>query len=121
MTYSPRPATALAGLALAAAPFLLVADPAVADGNTKAAIEHAESQAVATTPSKAQIEHQERAQQSTGGMSQPQSPQLPSPASGGGGAAAWQLALSAAFGATLAGGVLVASRQMTNHRHAVAH
>lgn len=121
MRHTPRPATALAGLALAAAPFMLVADPAVADGNTKAAIEHAEAQAAATTPSKAQIEHQERVQKSSGGGSQLQSPQLPAPSSGGGGAVAWQLALSAALGATLTGGAVVASRQMTNHRHAVAH
>jgi len=126
MTHLNHRATALAGLALATSPFLLVAAPAAADAGGKAAIEHAERQRDSTL-TKAQIEQQERtsgagSDRSPGRDTNPVRPvNVPALPSDGGNAAAWQIALSAALGAALGGGTLVASRQMSRHRHAVAH
>ena len=126
MTHITRSAAAgLSTLVLCSAPLLLPAS-AAADAGGKAAVEHAERLAAGTAePNKAQIEQRERQERSTGGTTRPDSPAVqapaPAPASGAGGAAAWQLALSAALGATLAGGVLVANRQVSSHRHVVAH
>jgi len=123
MNQTSRPAAALAAFALSAVALLLVPTDAAADtarGATKAGVEHSERLAAgADGLSKAQIEQREREQRTTGGGAQQQpAPSSPS-SSGGTGAAAWQLALSAALGAVLTGGVVVASRQVT-HRHAVA-
>lgn len=131
MTHLKHRATAMAGLALATSPFLLVATPAAADAGGKAAIEHAERQRDSTltdsTLTKAQIEQQERtsgagSDRSPGRDTNPVRPvNVPALPSDGGNAAAWQIALSAALGAALGGGTLVATRQMSRHRHAVAH
>jgi hypothetical protein len=102
---------------------------AVADSTTpptKAQVEHDERLARPPShPTKAQIEHDEHVRASSG-------PGQPSAAGGGsassiptgpngGDAAAWQLALSAALGAAVTGGgVLLASRHVNQHRHAVA-
>lgn len=128
MNQTSRPAAAVAALALSALPILLGPSGATAssapDGATKAGIEHAERLSLAGDgPTKAQIERQEREQSaanaSQGGSRQQRPPSSPS-SPGDTGAAAWQLALSAALGAALTGGVVVASRQVTHHRHAVA-
>lgn len=123
MNQTSRPAAAVAAFALSALALLLSPTDASADtagGPTKAGIEHSERLAAgADGLSKAQIEQREREQRTTGGGAQQQlAPSSPSSSSGTG-AAAWQLALSAALGAALTGGIVVASRQVT-HRHAVA-
>jgi len=119
MKLTSRPAAAVAGFALSALPILLMPSAAAADTaprgasttpTTKAAIEHAERQVADAGPtSKAQIEHRERGQRGTaadqGGSRAPLSPTAPS-SSGDTGAAAWQLALSAALGAAVTGGVV---------------
>ena len=118
-----RPIAVAAASTLSALAVLLVPADAAADtarGATKAGIEHSERMAAgADGLSKAQIEQREREQSTSGGGAR-QQPAQPSPSSSNGsGAAAWQLALGATLGAVLAGGVVVASRQVT-HRHAVA-
>lgn len=120
MTRTVHAAAAAAGLALFTLPAL--APVAVADlspTSTKAQIEHAEGLAAGpTNPTKAQIEQAEREQGSTV-VRQGPAPSTPV-SSGAGDAAAWQLALSAALGAVLMGSIVVASRQVSQHRHAVA-
>jgi hypothetical protein len=99
-------------LALSAMPLVLLPAAALAttDPGPKAAIEHAEHQAAATThPTKAQVEHRE---------ARPAAPADPQPVSAStGDAAAWQLAMSAALGAALTGAVVVTSRRIGRHRH----
>jgi hypothetical protein len=127
MNRTSRLSVTVATLALSGGP-LLLAVPAAADtaGRTKAGIEYAERQASAgDRASKAQIEQQEREQALTGGGQEkaPTSGSTSGSTSGGAGgsdASAWQLALAAALGAGLTGGVVVASRQVSQHRHAVA-
>ena len=74
-------------------------------------------------PTKAQIEYLERtsaaasSSSTSGSGSQVQS--QPS-TSDSGDAAVWQLAVSAAAGALLTGGVVLASRNMGRHRHALS-
>lgn len=120
MTRTVHAAAAAAGLALSALPvFLPVAVADTSPSRTKAQIEHAEREATGRTgPTKAQIEQRER-EQGLPGEGQGTAPSTPV-SSGSGDAAAWQLALSAALGATLMGGVVVVSRQVSHHRHAVA-
>ena len=119
MTRTVHVAAAAAGLALFTGPVFLPA--AVADTSpltTKAQIEHAERAATGPShPTKARVEQRER-QQSLSGEGQRTSPSTPV-SSGAGDAAAWQLALSAALGATLMGGIVLVSRQVSQHRHAV--
>lgn len=126
MNHTSRPAAAVATFALSALPLLFLPSAAAADttpGATKAGAEHAERLAAeGDRPSKAQIEQRERKGTSggdQGGSRQQQSPSAPS-SSGDTGAAAWQLALSVAFGATLTGGVVLASRQVSHRRRVVA-
>jgi len=126
MNQTHRPAVTVAALALSAGSLLLIPSGAAADTSgrpaSKAAIEHAELQAAGVDrPSKAQIEQRERQHGTAGatGSGSQQQPSSPS-SSGGTGAAAWQLALSAALGAVLTGGIVVASRQVTHHGRAVA-
>ncbi len=89
---------------------------------TKAQIERAErAERAATGPialTKAQIEQRER-QQSLSGEGQGTAASTPL-SSGTGDAAAWQLALSAALGATFVGGIVLVSRQVSQQRHPVA-
>lgn len=124
MNRTSRPAVAVAALALSTSP-LLLAVPAAADtsGSTKAGIEYAERQASGgDRPNKAQIEKGEREQGTGGGGGAVQEPAPSSGSSTGtNGTTAWQLALSAALGAGLTGGVVVASRQVSQRRQAVAH
>ena len=127
MSNISRPAAAVAALALSAMPFLLAPSPASADtaaGATKAAIEHDERLAAGGNhPSKAQIERQERAERdsaTSGGSTERRPLETPSPSGGGGDPVVWQLALSAAAGAALTGGAVIAGRKV-NHGHAVAH
>lgn len=124
MNTTSRTVMAAAALTLSATP-LVLAPPAVADSGGKAAVEFAERQAAGSDgPSKAQIEQREREQAQSGGAraggSSPQNPESTVPPGSDGGAAAWQLALSAALGAVMAGGVLVAARQVNQHRRPVA-
>lgn len=124
MNTTSRTVMAAAALTLSATP-LALAPPAFAEGGGKAAVEYAERQAAGNDgPSKAQIEQREREQARSGGTrtggSSQQNPQPTVPSGSDGGAAAWQLALSAALGAVTAGGVLVAARQVNHHRHPVA-
>jgi hypothetical protein len=98
-------------------PAIAAADAAAP--STKAQIEHAERGATPAHTTKAQVEAVERAA-APAPATVPQSDHPTVPSSGSGDAAAWQLAVSAAFGAALAGGVIVASRQLTSHRHPVA-
>jgi hypothetical protein len=93
-------------------PAIAAADAAAP--STKAQIEHAERGATPAHTTKAQVEA------APAPATVPQSDHPTVPSSGSGDAAAWQLAVSAAFGAALAGGVIVASRQLTSHRHPVA-
>jgi hypothetical protein len=121
MTRTVHAAAAAAGLALFTLPVLVpVAVADTSPSRTKAQIEHEEQRASidAINPSKAQIEQRER-QQNSAGEGQGTAPSTPV-SSGAGDAAAWQLALSAALGATLMGGIVLVSRQVTQHRHAVA-
>ncbi len=122
MNMTTRPAAAMAALALSTSPLLLTV-PAAADtsGPSKAAIEHAERQATGPAGlTKAQIEQREREQARPGTPPGPRTGPEPAPTSGDGGAAAWQLALSAALGAVMAGGVLVVARQVGSQRGPVA-
>jgi hypothetical protein len=124
MKRTSRAAAGVTGLALFT--LSLLATAAVADTTerrTKAQVEHAERSAAGPShPTKAQIEQRERAELPTGGEQQrAPSPTGGSAGSGDSGAAAWQLTLSAALGATVTGGVVLASRQVSHHRHAVAH
>ncbi len=104
---------------------LLVPTIAAADTtppSTKAQIEHAE-QLSARTVTKAQVERSERAAATTTATTATRTTTstTQSPAhSGEGDAAAWQLAVSAVLGAAVAGGVMVTSRQLTNHRRPLA-
>ena len=123
MKQTSRPAAAVAAFALSALAVLLGPTDASADtagGATKAGIEHSERLAAgADGPSKAQIEQREREERTTGGGAKQQpAPSVPS-SPGGSGAAVWQLALSAALGAVLTGGVILASRQVSQ-RHVMA-
>ncbi len=119
MSHIARPAAGLAVLVLSTGPFLLMPSSAAADGDTKAGIEHAERQAV-EPPNKARTEFLERQVTSSSGQVD-RAPSVPTSPSGGGGTAdAWQLALSMALGATLTGGVVLASRQVSQHQQAVA-
>ena len=89
-------------------------------GSTKAGIERAERVAAGGTGlSKAQIEQNERVSVSGGSSPALRSP-VGTPASSDNSAAAWQLAFSAALGAALTGGVVLATRQVNHHRHAIA-
>lgn len=116
MTRTSTAAAGATGLALCLLP--LLAPAAAADSGaprTKAQVEHDERSG---HPTKAQIEQRERdAGVSTGGQQR-----VPSTGTTvAGGAAAWQLALSAALGATVTGAVVLGSRRVSQHRHAVAH
>jgi hypothetical protein len=126
MTRTARAAVGAAGLALGTLPLLVpIAVAASTRPPTKAQVEHYERSARTAHPTKAQIERDEHARASSG-------PGQPSAAGGGSApsiltgpngsdAAAWQLALSAALGAAVTGGgVLLASRHVNQHRHAVA-
>jgi hypothetical protein len=127
MTRTARSITIAAGLALSSIPLL---GPAVVAAETtpqtKAQIEHQESLAAgSTSKGKAQIEYQERlatdsARPGSGAADSAGSAQTSSPVSSGGDAAAWQLALSALLGAAVTGGVVMVTRQVGNHRQAVA-
>jgi hypothetical protein len=138
MTRTVHVATAAAGLALFTFPvFLPGAAADTSPSRTKAQIEHAEHAATGPTDlTKAQIEHaehtatgptdptkaqveQRKRQQGLSGAGQGTAPSTPV-SSGTGDAAAWQLALSAALGATLMGGIVLVSRQVSQHRQAVA-
>jgi hypothetical protein len=121
MTRTSRAAVGATGLALCTVPLLVPA--AVADTThpkTKAQIERAERLAAdQNRPTKAQVEQEERVQASTGPGRQSNVPLTP-PAPSDGDAAAWQLALSAALGAAVTGGIVL-TRQVSHHRHAIAH
>lgn len=128
MTYISRPAAGVAALTLSVLPFALPTGASADTGpasRTKAAIEH-EERLEGSGPHKAQIEHAERQSAPVAGTTalagttaQGGNP-VDSPApSGGGNAAAWQLALSAALGATVTGGAVLAARLASHHRHAV--
>lgn len=115
---SSRRAASLA-LALSALPLVLVpAAAATATGpSTKAAIEHAEQQAAAPThPAKAQVENDESTSTRSAGQQITPSPRP----SDGLEAAAWQLALSAALGALLTGGVVVGYHHLGHQGTAIA-
>lgn len=129
MNTTSRLSVTVATLALSTGP-LMLAVPAAADtaGGTKAGIEYSERMysqrqaAGAGDLSKAQIEKRERDQAGSGGGGQQRSPSSGSTSGGtvGGDATAWQLALAAALGAGLTGAVVVASRQVSQHRQPVA-
>jgi len=123
MRYISRAAVAVGTFALSGACFLLVPTGAAADsapaGTTKAGIEHAERIASdGAGLSKAQIEQRERATATDAGPARPAP--VGEPARGDKGAAASQLALSATLGAALTGVVVLAARQVNQHRHAIA-
>ena len=119
MTRTVHAAAAAAGLALVALPVFLPVAVADTTRSNKAQIEHAERAATGPNgPTKAQIEQREREQGLTG-EGQGTAPSTPV-SSGAGDAAAWQLALSAALGAAVMGGIVVVSRQVSQHQHAVA-
>jgi Flp pilus assembly protein TadB len=122
MTRTSRAAVGATGLVLCTIPLLVPA--AVADTTqpkTKAQIERAERLAAdQNRPTKAQVEQEERAQASTGPGLQSNVPLTP-PAPSDDDAAAWQLALSAALGAAVTGGIVLTSRQVSHHRQAIAH
>ncbi len=124
MNTTSRSAVAVATFALSTAP-LLLAVPAAADtpGGTKDGIRYDERQTPGVDQeSKAHIEQRERGQRAgTGSGGAVQTPTSPSSSSGGAGATAWRLALSAALGAGLTGGIVVASREVSQRRQAVAH
>ena len=118
----------LGAAALTAAALPLFPAVALADGPhlSKAQIEYQERVAAATQhPSKAQIEYAER---SRAAAESPASATAASrsrttsraPISDGGDAAAWQLALSAVAGAAFTGSAVLASRQVSRHRQAIA-
>lgn len=112
MNHNFRLAAAVAALGLAGLTGLLT--PVVA-----AAAPAPHDDLANNSPSKAQTERAERDAASRGGAGERRDPiDIPSPT--GGDAAAWQLALSAALGAAVTGGVVLASRQVSHHRHAVA-
>lgn len=126
MKHFSRPAAALGVLALSSPPVLLAPSPVIADtvpgGGTNAAIEYAERlTATDDHQSKAQIERDERESAGVVGTTERRGPVTDRPSSSGGSAAAaWQLALSAALGATATGGVVLAARQVSNHKQPVA-
>jgi Flp pilus assembly protein TadB len=124
MTRTSRAAVGATGLALCTVALLVPAAVAVADTTqpkTKAQIERAERLAAdQNRPTKAQVEQEERAQASTGPGLQSNVPLTP-PAPSDDDAAAWQLALSAALGAAVTGGIVLTSRQVSHHRQAIAH
>ena len=116
---SHRRAATLA-LALSTLPLVLFPAAAVADTapSTKAAIEHVEQKAATPThPSKAQVEHDELVPSGRAGQ---QVTPSSTGSSGGADATAWQLALSAALGALITGGVVVGSRRFGHDGAAVA-
>jgi hypothetical protein len=123
MSHVTRRRAATLALALSTLPVFLLPVAAVADTappSAKAAIEHAERQADATPthPTKAQIEHREATTPSrpAGQQATPSS----SVRSGGPDATTWQLALSAALGALVTGGVVLGSRRFSHHGTAIA-
>jgi hypothetical protein len=127
MNQFARAGLGAAALTVAALP--LFPAVALADNDpqpNKAQIEYQERVAAASQhQTKAQIEYAERSQAAAGGSASSASGSQSgtasqAPISDGGDAAAWQLALSAAVGAALTGGAVLASRQVTRHRHAVA-
>lgn len=130
MSHISAASAAISAALLSTAPLLLAPTGASADEEQrgkayigKAYIEYVERNAdlrMPATGTKAQIEHIERERQSVPRSAEQQIPVEPAPA-GGGKAAAWQLALSAALGAAVTGGAVVASRQVSQHGHAVAH
>jgi len=109
---------------LAAAPMLATSATAADDGGSstsrsKAAIEHDEWVAAAAPSTKAQIEHEETASRDAGTTGSPADRSTSSQtATGGGDAAAWQLAASAALGAVITGAAFVGARQVSMHRAA---
>ena len=126
MNCIPRSAVTVASIGLSAIFLLFIPTAAAAAAEpvatTKAGIEYTERLAAEQLRSKAQVERDERASQSPasrtiGGGALPGAVDRHS---SGGGAAAWQLALSAALGAAVTGGLVVASRQINQHRHAIA-
>lgn len=122
MTHLSRPAAAVAALVLSALPCLVSPSSATADtATTKAGIEHVERLAATSDhPSKAQIERQERESATVGGTdSRPVD--VPSSPGGSSDPVVWQLALSAAAGAALTGGAVIAGRKVNQQGHAVAH
>ncbi len=126
MRHLTNPSAARLLLALTVLPTaLLVPTIAAADSSaprTKAQIEHAE-QLSAHTVTKAQVEHAERASATTTATRTTTTTTTRSPVTsgaGGGDAAAWQLAVSAALGAALTGGVLITSRRIVDHRRPLA-
>ena len=86
----------------------------------KAQVEYAERQAMAADhPTKAQVEYAERSRPAAAaGAAGPSvtAATTSSTPSTGRDAAPWELAVSAAFGAALAGGVIVTSRRVLDHR-----
>jgi hypothetical protein len=126
MSHFARAGATSAALTLAALPLLPVV--AVADTGphpSKAQIEYQERAAAASQhPTKAQVEYAERSQAGANGPATADGSRsrtgTQAPISDNGDAAAWQLALSAAVGAALSGGVVLASRQVSRHRQAVA-
>ena len=122
MTHLSRPAAAVAALVLSALPCLVSPSSAAADtATTKAGIEHAERLAAGGDhPSKAQIEREERESATVGGTDR-RPVETPSSPSGSSDPVVWQLALSAAAGAALTGGAVMAGRKVNQQGHAVAH
>ncbi len=124
MTHLSRPAAAVAALVLSALPCLVSPSSATADtatATTKAGIEHAERlAATGDHPSKAQIERAERESATVGGTDR-RPVETPSSPGGSSNPVVWQLALSAAAGAALTGGAVVAGRKVSHQEHAVAH
>jgi hypothetical protein len=124
MRHISRPAAAVSTIVLSALCYLIVPSGANADAapvvGTKAGIEHAERLAAGEpVPStKAQIEHHERASSLVDSPAREAPVGVPAPSNNS--VAAWQLAFSAALGAALTGGVLLAARQVNHHRQAVA-
>ena len=123
MRHISRPAAAVSTIALSALCYLMVPNGANADTapvtGTKAGIEHAERSAAGEGGlSKAQIERDERA--SNAGSNAERRAPAGDPVSGNDGATQWQLAFSAFLGAAVTGGVVVATRQVNQHRHAIA-
>jgi hypothetical protein len=110
-----------------AAPFAVSVLPAVAVAGettpslTKAQIEHAEVVARLAGTTKAQVEHAERVRLSQDSAAPTTVPAPSRPAAAPGDATNWQLALSAALGAAVAGTGVVAARRLGQHAAAVAH
>jgi hypothetical protein len=118
-----RSAVTVASIGLSATFLLFIPSGAAAAAEpvstTKAGIEHAERMAAGEAGlSKAQIERGERA--SNAGSGPERRAPAGDPVSGNNGAAQWQLAFSALLGAAVTGGVVLATRQVNQHRHAIA-